>query len=631
MRSDNSILKGKWIIRYNQGEFEYPEVLGILLEMYERLDEDQMKAPYKQVVVDKNFKNGFHFKCLDTDTVYCDPTVDIKLNSGDLKNILLAFPVRMSDKRWKTIHFTTASLFLGSALSNAGFNVSTRKLMMPMTAIENSLTAVDMVGFTLFEDLFKETRDFLDQLAKTTYKGLLAAGGPMITLNPLKCAGHLPELNLLVRGEAEFVLPRLLKAINSNNLATLLESKGFLFQTPGTIIISNLNYINRPDDFTGFQFNLDFLEEKHLENGLEINLSRGCSRGCIFCSHVQGRSLRKLPPEIFDQLLSAFKTKVFGSPETFLQLLCKGKRFTPLASSPVDMVSHIPGVSIKRVPAPRGFWPPEAAVSRFLNINDDDILQDIDYAEIIFQLIKKKNFKLWGIQTSVNSFFKADHTVDHKVLDTIGDKTLYVDNNPLTWSGTDVFLKERGKRLGKWIPSEAQMLELMEAFEERDIRNYHYWISSDHRSTWEEFAREFLFIYRVQVDYKRFGLLAHSPFLVPYSTTPLYRLLIKSPELESRIKYRQILNAEREIFRFPLVDRVETAYPHLNRLLNNEKLGNRMGFFDYLKQKDYLNAFITLYDFLKKERLSFGSINSPEIESLKKTEREIETFISTII
>ncbi len=588
MRNDNPLSKGKWVIKYNASEFEYREVWGILTEIHERLDENQRGAAYKQVIFDKNFKNGFHFKCLDTDTICCDSTVDIKLNSGDLKNILLAFPVKMSDKRWETIHFTSASLFLGSALTDAGFNVSARKLIMPMTTINendyDSLTAVDMVGFTLFEDLFMETRDFLDQLVKTTYKGLLAAGGPMITLNPLKSAWHLPELNLLVRGEAEFVLPRLLKAVNNNDLAALMESKGFLFQTKGVIIISDLNYINRPGDFTGFQFNLDFLEEKHLGNGLEINLSRGCNRGCIFCSHVQGRSLRKLLPETFDHLLIAFRTKIFGGP-----------------------------------------------VSRALNINDDDILQEIDYAEVIFRMIKKKNFKLWGIQTSVNSFFKADRSIDYKVLDTIADKTLYVDNNPLTWSGTDAFLKERGKRLGKWIPSEAQMLELMGAFEEREIRNYHYWISSDHRSTWEEFVREFLFIYRVHTNYKRFGLLAHSPFLVPYSTTPLYRLLVKSPDLKSRIKYKQILKAEKEIFWFPLVEWVETAYPHLNRLLSNEKLGNRMGFFDYLKEKDYLNAFITLYDFLKKERLSFESINSPEIESLVKTEREIETFISTII
>jgi hypothetical protein len=65
--------------------------------------------------------------------------------------------------------------------------------------------------------------------------------------------------------------------------------------------------------------------------------------------------------------------------------------------------------------------------------------------------------------------------------------------------------------------------------------------------------------------------------------------------------------------------------------LNNEKWGNRLGFFDYIKQKDYLNASITIYDFLKQERLSYESIQHPESPRLLETEKELEEFIATII
>lgn len=578
--------KGKWIVKYNPDEFEYRQVLESLTDLHDHMDQQQRNAAYKQICFDKNLNNGFSLEIAEAFRQIS--AVDIKPKKEDIKRILLAYPVRISDKRWETIHLTTTALFLGSTLWAAGFHVSTRKLIMPVTFMDDALTANDLVGLTLFEDLFTETKDFLDRLRATKYNGLLAAGGPMITLNPLKSARHLPELNLLVRGEAEFILPRLLRAINTNDLAALLEIKGFLFQIPGTVIISDLNHINRPEDFSGFQFHLDFLEKKHLENGLEINVSRGCSRGCLFCSHVQGRTLRKLPAETFDRLLSDFSNKIKSFNVT-----------APCAKS--------------------------------ININDDDILQDIDYTETIFQLIKKHNYRLWGIQTSINSFFKTAHSINDKLLDIISDKVLYVDNNPLAWTGTDAFLEERGKKLGKWIPSETQMLTLMEAFEQREIRNYHYWISSDYHSNWAEFVREFLFIYRLHSQYKTFGLIAHSPFLVPYPTTPLYRLLIKSPELETRIKYKKVLKGGKKIFEFPLVERVETGYPYLNRLLNNESLGSRMGFFDYLKKKDYVNAFITLYNFLKQERLSFESSNNPESESLKKTEGELEAFISTII
>jgi hypothetical protein len=63
--------------------------------------------------------------------------------------------------------------------------------------------------------------------------------------------------------------------------------------------------------------------------------------------------------------------------------------------------------------------------------------------------------------------------------------------------------------------------------------------------------------------------------------------------------------------------------------LNNERLNSRLGFFDYLKEKDYLNAFITLYDFLKMERLSFESANDTCAEKLLKTEKKVEKDIST--
>jgi len=567
------VIRGKWIITYNPAEYSYTDILDSLPGITRRADENQRDASYKLVSLDKNRE------------------ININPENIDIKNILLAYPVLVSDKRWETIHLTSSSLFLGSALANAGFSVSTRKLVMPAAAMDKTITAAHLLGLTLFEDLFKEAEDFLLRLSESAFTGLLAAGGPMVTLNPLQSARHLPQLNLLVRGEAEFILPRLLHAVNTGNIEALLESKGFLYQVPGTLILSDLDFINRPVDFTPFRFNTGFLEKKHLENGLEINLSRGCRRGCVFCSHVQGRRPRQLPPGTYRQLL-------------------------------VDLSARLDSLEIG------------APHARTVNINDDDILQDPEYARTVFQITRENNFKLWGIQTSVNSFFKKDRTVDTLLLDTVADRSLYVDNNPLTWIGTDAFLQERGKRLGKRIPTETQMLELLGAFEKRDIRNYHYWISSDHDTRWDEFAREFLLIYRLLTRFKTFRLIAHSPFLVPYPAAPVYNRLIKSPESAGRIKYRQVLSAKNALFRFPLVERVETAFPQLNRLLRNEKLENRLGFFDYLKQNDYLNAFITLYNFLKQERLALEAaspVPGTGTGQLYRTEQKIEAFISELI
>jgi hypothetical protein len=608
----NSGFKGKWFVRYKPDQFEYRDILAALADIHEGLAENQKEAAYKWIVFDKHVnKEGFSIEIgngYDGMRNTHPDSMNIKPKIGDIKNVLLGHPALMNDKRWETIHFTSAGLFLGSALRNAGFNVSFRKLIMPVTSLNEVFRGengdIDLLGLTLFEDVYKETREFLDRLPGVGFSGLLAAGGPMITLNPLQSAWNLPEVNLFVRGEAEFALPLLLNAMNANDPKALAAAKGFLFQIPGVIIISDLDHINRPGDFSGFRFHLDFLVEGSLEHGLEINLSRGCGRGCIFCSHVQGRTVRQLPAETFENLLEVFR----------------GAR-APRHGVPIKSFFKSPPLASKKADS----------YSETININDDDILQDMAYAERIFQLIKEHHYKLWGVQTSVNSFFRADHTIDYKIFDTLADGSLYVDNNPVVWVGTDAFLKERGKKLGKWIPPEEQMLALLGAFEERGIRNYHYWISSDYDTDWEEFAREFLYIYRLHSAYKTFDLIAHAPFLVPYSSTPLYRQLLRSTELQKRIKYKQILKAGKPVFEFPLVDRVETAYVYLNRLLSNEQWGNRLGFFDYLKQKDYLNAFIVLYDYLKQERISFESVHHPESLRLLETEKEVETFIATII
>jgi hypothetical protein len=556
--TDSDIFKGKRIIRYDPTVFEYGQILESLLN--------------------KDEKTNFYFHP-------ADKALDLKIKK--IKTVGLSYPVLLSDRRWETIHLTASSLFLGSSLANAGFDVVVKKQILPVSVIDSQLLSCDMIGFTLFEDLFIQTKNLLSQL-RNHYKfnGIIAAGGPLITLTPFKSTFHLPEINLLVRGEAEFLLPGLIKAINANDIDKLLEFKGFLFQVPGIIIISDFNEINIPDHFDGFQFNLDFLEKNHLEAGLEINVSRGCKRGCIFCSAVQGKQLRKLPKILVDDLLNLFSGKLdafnIQSPHT-----------------------------------------------RTVNINDDDILQDPGYANDIFQSIKKNQFQLWGVQTSMDSFFTDSGEIQFKVLDVIDDKSLYVENNPLVWLGTDTFLRQRGKRLGKKTPVEAQLLRLIEEFEKREIRNYHYWISSDYLSDWDEFTREFMFIYQLYSRFNYFGLIAHSPFLVPYSTTPVYRHLIHSKELKNRVKYRQILKSNKDLFTFPLVERVETGYRHLNRLLNNEKLNDGPGFFDYLRQKDYVHAFITLYNFLKQERME--AVPQERSQELIQIERNVEELISKML
>jgi len=561
-KTGTAAFKGKGVVRYDPRMVSYRTVLSQMLE-------GALIPDYDPVVPGTALFTG---------------------TAPKINNINLVNPALINDKRWETIHLTTSNLFLGSALSNAGYLVRAGKLLLPTDEAAEWLTSAHMIGLTLFEDLFLPIQAFLERLGNDPgFTGLIAAGGPLITLNLLETSFHMPQINLLVRGEGETVFPALLEAVNADDLHGLLTLDGFLFQVPGLLVFSNLETVNRPLLPENFRFNLNFIAPEQMKEGLEINLSRGCKRSCIFCSAVQGKLLRKLPVARLDELLQAFDAKLRNAEPT-----------TPHA--------------------------------RTVNINDDDILQDPIYAAEVFQSIKRNNFRLWGIQTSINSFFKSPQEIDQNLLELVADKSLYMGDKPLVWLGTDAFLSERSKKLAKLIPAEDQLFALVELFQQKDVRNYHYWISSDHASDWSQVCREFILIYRLKARFDSFGLLAHAPFLVPYTSTPLFRLLSASEEKMNRVRIKKHLESPGGGFDMLLVERVETPFLYLNRLLDNEKLPGRLGFFDYLGRKDFLEALITMYNFLKQERMDAQTYqHSQSADTLLETETLLEEFIGSVL
>ena len=69
------------------------------------------------------------------------------------------------------------------------------------------------------------------------------------------------------------------------------------------------------------------------------------------------------------------------------------------------------------------------------------------------------------------------------------------------------------------------------------------------------------------------------------------------------MKVKLALDAPDPRFSYKVVDRLETRWPNLNRLLSNEKAGGEKGFFDFLKEKEFTAAAQLAYHFLKQEEL----------------------------
>ena len=175
-----------------------------------------------------------------------------------------------------------------------------------------------------------------------------------------------------------------------------------------------------------------------------------------------------------------------------------------------------------------------------ININDDDILQEPDYAREIFALVKKNGMRIFGIQTSMASLVSNDGSPRTEILDLVADPGLYVDDRPLLWLGTDAFLTERARRLGKKLPPAGKFHDLLQELEKRGLRHFHYWISSDGDSSWEEFVAELALISGFFRDFANFGLLAHAPFIVPYPSSRLFGTLEPG---DPRLKIKLALDA----------------------------------------------------------------------------------------
>jgi len=586
--------KGNWLVNFHPNEYNYPDILVTLAKISDFFNKNGTIFNSLNIIFNKNSIKNYYFKEKDEilllfssfdeefdeiSTKPCEPAM-LKSQEKPIKTISFLFPRLESDPRWKSMGVPAGQVFLASNLSASGFKPSALPLTLPGENPPVEALNADMTGITLFEDLLAPLRPFL-AIFRGKYTGVIAAGGPFPTLAPLAAAFHLPQVNLLVRGEAEMSLPGILDALKQGDAEAFFAHKGVLWQQPGLIAISGLDLVIRPKIFDNFGIDLSFLKPGQTSHGLEMNFSRGCRRGCVFCCRVQGSEFRKLPLDKAEELLKKFAQKI-------------------------DEFSG------------------GADADRTVNINDDDILQDPGYAREIFALLKTHSFRIYGIQTSPSSLVKSDGSPKEEALGLAADPGLFVAGSPLLWLGTDVFLPARARRLGKRLPPPSEFAGLLEEFEKRGLRHFHYWISSDGDSTWEEFVGELALIFGYFRDFPGFGLLAHAPFIVPY---PASRMFAQLPARDPRLKIKLALEAPDPRFSYKIVDRIETRWPQLNKLLRNEIAGGEFGFFDLLKAKDLKAAAQLAYHFLKQEELQSNESDP----GLQRARERLELLIAELL
>ncbi len=137
------------------------------------------------------------------------------------------------------------------------------------------------VGFTAYQSTMGRIR-FLCRYIKSRHRNIkIILGGPQGMLMPAKGLEDLEDVDILVQGEAEIVIPMIAKKLYAGE--SLDETPGLIFR--GAHGVTDTNPGPEPPD------DLDLYPSPYLEGLLNLNgkdtaimiSSRGCSHFCLFC------------------------------------------------------------------------------------------------------------------------------------------------------------------------------------------------------------------------------------------------------------------------------------------------------------------------------------------------------------
>jgi len=128
------------------------------------------------------------------------------------------------------------------------------KITLERPAIFCISLATQPLGFSEVGEHIKTLREFIDEHFPGSF---IILGGPSAK-HPKAAIALLPEINILLRGEGEEVLPEVVRIIGATRLTDGLNRKqidelkqidGLFLHTPGFIMLNNLNEVNAPADF----------------------------------------------------------------------------------------------------------------------------------------------------------------------------------------------------------------------------------------------------------------------------------------------------------------------------------------------------------------------------------------------
>jgi anaerobic magnesium-protoporphyrin IX monomethyl ester cyclase len=192
----------------------------------------------------------------------------------------------------------TTLLYLGAILKEGGHEVTVLDPILEGMSRRHMVDAVcrsgaDVFGLYVPSDTYFEAARVFRAVKERNPRITTIAGGPHPTLLPESILEHCPALDVVVRGDAEEVLPLILDRLaRKEPLAgidnTSFRAGGSIFNATSWRPVTDLDRYPLPD------YGLTDLERYHFSyfaagqerKALNIVTARGCPFDCLFCSNT---------------------------------------------------------------------------------------------------------------------------------------------------------------------------------------------------------------------------------------------------------------------------------------------------------------------------------------------------------
>ena len=209
-------------------------------------------------------------------------------------------------------------LYLAAALEAQGFEptvLEANAFRMTDEEVEGEVRKLRplVVGLPLYTDILRQVRDMSRRIKLASPGSRLVLGGPHASSCPRRTMGQFPDVDFILRGEAEASLPALCRAISGaeNELDSI---PGIFYRAPGDGSLVEGAPMELPDP-DGLLLPARALVERAYQEKRYYSLmvrqrpvdalisSRGCPFSCGFCYNFRQRYRGRSPELVMDELV----------------------------------------------------------------------------------------------------------------------------------------------------------------------------------------------------------------------------------------------------------------------------------------------------------------------------------------